>query len=112
MAPGILPLASSALKKSSMRDSFSTDSVALWDGPNWAAAVGIASAIELATRIAANSALSLRGYIDCSPLPRVQRIVEGKDTAPIPVSFGSCANVDAPILGNKSSEDYAKTAAI
>src|SRR6476660_3911376 len=64
MAPGIFPVAISALMKSSMGNSFSIDSVAPGRGPSWTAAAGKARAIETATRIAANSAFGLHEYID------------------------------------------------
>src|SRR5258708_53554 len=64
MAPGILPAATSALMKSSMRDSFSTDRLAPGGGPSWTAAAVQAYASEAAMRIAASSAFGLHGDID------------------------------------------------
>src|SRR5256885_11129690 len=68
MAPGILPAATSALMKSSIRDSFSTESFAFGGGPSWAAAAGKARADTAAAMIAANNVTNLREVIDSCPI--------------------------------------------
>src|SRR5258708_6789416 len=76
MAPGILPVATWSLMKSSIRESFSSDSTALGGGPNSAADRGLV--IEANAAIAANSFArrsddaDLRGSIRCSPFAWAQ----------------------------------------